>query len=490
MNSGRYAGVVAVFALTSVGAWSWASTREPFQHPPHQQIFPTCESCHQIQPDRVTMPEPTLCAACHNGQTVRRVEWDGPTKRPTNLDFNHARVFDAKQAALGMQLPCGSCHTAPGGERMDVVRAVTQGCMGCHAPGKDHRVDAPCMTCHVSLTEARDYTVENIRALPRPADHGDDWVLEHGELAANDVTRCSVCHAQDLCSSCHVNASSVPAIQALSPDPRVAEITAGREIVYPSPESHAAENWWSTHNEPARADVSTCATCHTRASCETCHVAPVPEPVRRLPSGRDGGNDGDNPPEMTALGQQQGPGVVLTRRAPPSHTPTFANEHRVPAASATAQCQACHVRDECTSCHTGSEALTTPARRIAGYHAANFLQQHSAPAFSREVECATCHNPEAFCRDCHAGQSLASEGRTDTGFHDKKPQWEFGHGKAARQALESCVACHAQSDCLACHSALSGRGVNPHGPGFDSNRLRSKSPATCTRCHTSAILNR
>jgi hypothetical protein len=59
----------------------------------------------------------------------------------------------------------------------------------------------------------------------------------------------------------------------------------------------------------------------------------------------------------------------------------------------------------------------------------------------------------------------------------------LGHGQAARQNLESCVACHAERDCLTCHSALGGRRFNPHGPDFDAARLREKNPQMCSACH-------
>ena len=249
---------------------------------------------------------------------------------------------------------------------------------------------------------------------------------------------------------------------------RVPGVTAQTER--PVPDSHRSANWWETHDDAARSGITLCAVCHTSTGCRSCHLGPVPDVFSQLPAG-------------------EGPGEI-TRSAPPTHTPTFAESHRAAAAAAPNQCQTCHVADQCSSCHSGSEALTTPARRVAGYHPANFIQQHSARAFGSETECVTCHNPEAFCRDCHGSRGMTTVGRTETGFHNRKPLFEFGHGQAARQSLESCATCHAQSDCLICHSAVSGRGVNPHGREFDAGKLRSKAPATCLRCHTSAILNR
>ncbi len=208
-------------------------------------------------------------------------------------------------------------------------------------------------------------------------------------------------------------------------------------------------------------------------------MEPVPDPVRGLPRG-DGA--GAAPP--------RGQGVALVRRPPPSHVPTFRDDHRAAAAATTARCAVCHTEATCASCHVGSDA---PAVRDVGaraYHPDNFLPQHSAAAFSQETECATCHNVEAFCRDCHASQGFGTRGRFDLGFHTRKATFVFGHGQAARQGLETCATCHDQRDCLVCHSAQGGRRVNPHGPDFDPERLRDKSPAMCLSCHFRSILDR
>ena len=76
------------------------------------------------------------------------------------------------------------------------------------------------------------------------------------------------------------------------------------------------------------------------------------------------------------------------------------------------------------------------------------------------------------------------------GFHDKKQSFLLAHGPAARQSLESCVSCHAERDCLTCHSALGGRRFDPHGPGFDADRMRRRNSQMCTVCHGSAIPER
>ncbi len=537
---------ITVLVVTGVGSWAWSQDRQTFDHLKHQRMFPTCAGCHQIQSDAVTMPASTLCTACHDGNIAPQIEWDGPSPRASNLNFNHETVIEAKRSVLGMEFPCNSCHVPSGAERMDVQRAVLSGCLGCHAPGKQHFVDATCEKCHVPLTEAPEFTIQNIRNLPEPEDHAEGFLAEHGQLAEN-TTRCAVCHAQDFCRSCHVNASTVPTIQALGQDARVAEIAMGRErlapethdeafavehgalaitattqcavchaqefcsschvnaesvpaiqqlaphpegpefgrkrtVVYPTPASHGERDWLERHGPAAGSDGASCATCHAQPSCTSCHVAPLPEAIRRLPKPVSAIEDPD------PVSPQQAQGVILARGAPASHTPGFADDHRAFAATTTVQCATCHTQDQCISCHTGSDALTAPGKRIAQYHPANFQQQHAAPAFSQAVECATCHNPEAFCRDCHNNQGFETSGRIATGFHAGKPTFVFGHGVAARQGLESCATCHAQRDCLLCHSGISGRRISPHGNDLDLQKLKEKNPVICLACHTTGIL--
>ncbi|HEX5635394.1 MAG TPA: cytochrome c3 family protein, partial [Gemmatimonadales bacterium] len=72
-------------------------------------------------------------------------------------------------------------------------------------------------------------------------------------------------------------------------------------------------------------------------------------------------------------------------------------------------------------------------------------------------------------------------------YHDATPTFVSGHGQAARQALESCVSCHRETDCLACHSATGGRRFNPHGPGWDADKMRKANPQMCLACHGTNI---
>lgn len=108
---------------------------------------------------------------------------------------------------------------------------------------------------------------------------------------------------------------------------------------------------------------------------------------------------------------------------------------------------------------------------------------HPSAAYARETSCGDCHNVASFCQTCHRSAGLVSTKALGSGYHDASRFFLAGHGQAARQSLESCTACHVERDCLTCHSAVGGRGYNPHGPGFDAERLRRKNPEMCAACH-------
>jgi hypothetical protein len=145
------------------------------------------------------------------------------------------------------------------------------------------------------------------------------------------------------------------------------------------------------------------------------------------------------------------------------------------AAADESTCTTCHVETFCVECHDG------PAD--GGYHPTGFVARHSADAFGRSADCATCHSTQAFCRECHEQTGLAGFDRLGPDFHAGGPIWLIRHGQAARQNLESCASCHAQTDCTACHSAVGAFKVNPHARDFDAERAFARSPRTCAACH-------
>ncbi|HKJ92160.1 MAG TPA: cytochrome c3 family protein [Longimicrobiales bacterium] len=438
---------------------------QAFPHERHVRLFPLCTGCHVGVPsgDWATFfPDSTTCLRCHDGQRLRRVQYTAPVReRPTNLKFTHPNHI-AAAGQQGTSVECTTCHTPKGGSRMDVRLAQVPRCLSCHAhPGTSHYVDAPCATCHVPLANTN-FGVARVRDLPVPDDHRSPDFLrnQHGRLAQSETARCSTCHTQERCTSCHVSTGSAPVIARIP--------QAGPNLDLPSfpahyftPASHEKETWLQAHGARAKARGADCSACHTRNDCQACHVQPAPAPVQHMPP----------------RPQTRAPGVMLVRKAPPSHaTPGWQEQHGTFASSDGATCQSCHTRRFCEDCHTA------PSNR---FHPADFVARHASTAYSGRLECQSCHNVAVFCRACHeqVGVGTPTDRPLGPGFHDGKPGWLLQHGQAARQDLETCASCHKQQDCLQCHSETGTLQINPHGPDFDPQRVQKRNAAICAACH-------
>jgi hypothetical protein len=216
-----------------------------------------------------------------------------------------------------------------------------------------------------------------------------------------------------------------------------------------------------------------CANCHARPSCTACHLTDNQATRALFAHGETGGVGATTVRVGTA-----GPGVRYAT-TPRVHGRDWVRSHAAAGASETT-CLGCHERKTCEQCHATLLA--------GGFHEPNFVEQHGPAAYASDVQCSSCHSTERFCRGCHDGTGRAGEGRNNIAFHSAAPLWLLGHGQAARQSLESCASCHAQADCTRCHSALTGWRVNPHGSGFNANRLAGANRLTCLRCHRAAEL--
>jgi hypothetical protein len=453
-----------VVLLAASGGAALQLHRDAFDHEQHHKLFPTCVGCHAgIQEEgRPVFPAPESCANCHDGTVQKRVEWTAPPAHASNLRFTHA-VHVRKS---GEKLPtdstvtCSACHIPSGGDWLTVRRTISGQCLDCHGLRVAHFSvpDTACGTCHLTLAEAKALPRERVAKFDKPASHDDEEFLTskgHGEQAEAGDRTCAVCHARDFCAQCHVNAPEVKAIQALAPDPRSLALKAELK----APASHEDSRFIAQHGGKAKRDPASCASCHAQESCLACHRT-RPAVVLALP----------------ARGPGRAVGAQIERKKPGYHTPDFADRHSAFANSSPRSCNSCHARAECLECHR-------PNAGAAGmYHPAGFLTRHPAAAFSRQVDCSECHNQGSFCATCHEQSGLVATRRLAEGYHDGQPFFLLNHGTTARQNLESCVTCHTERDCLACHS-VQGRRFNPHGPGFNPERLRRRNPQTCAACH-------
>ena len=445
--------------------------RAQFDHFTHRSLFPTCVECHQgaeEDPELPIWPEAESCAACHDGTTRPRVEWAPPTEsRPSNVKFAHELVslMPRKTPQGERALTCGDCHLPADGTWMAVQRATPEGCLGCHGTGAPHLAESDelCSTCHLALPRARRLRLADVAEFPEPPSHArEDFSRGAGHGALATGTSDPVASS---CATCHARDFCL-SCHVDAPEQRAIQALApdprslAIAVTLRAPPGHAAAGFLREHGTTVGTDARQCATCHTRESCFACHA-----PSQRVSMA------------LHPRAEGRGVGAQPVRRPPVSHAENFRRGHAAAAASSPATCAGCHVRPDCLQCHR-PDAAAAP-----GYHPAGFVTVHPSAAYARETSCGECHNVASFCQTCHLSAGLVSTKTLGSGYHDASPFFIVGHGQAARQSLESCTACHVERDCLTCHSALGGRRASPHGPGFDAERLRRKNPEMCAACH-------
>ena len=493
-----------IVPLVLAVATATLGTQQPrgaFPHARHAKLFPTCAGCHNgiLTGDSTRMfPTVDACAQCHNGTDVRRVAWTGHVEKATNLKFSHTD-HEMMSAQGGAPAQCVNCHGQQAGRDtawMHVAGADPAACIACHRhQASEHLApQADCTTCHKTLVQAANLSAATIAAFPKPASHSDpNWIATHAPKNDAQLAQCAICHARESCERCHVNADQVPAIAALGRDARVASLERGVQPVYFTPASHKGSDWAYAHGADARATSQTCAVCHTRANCTTCHIGREGQDViSKLPEAKPGRARGVNlvhesvapsVPPNSAGSMTAGAGLVILATAQDTvravkvhvHPAGFATQHKDAAASGQLNCQGCHQPRDCTACHDGVSTR-------GNYHPLDFMSRHATSAYAQEQNCSSCHRVETFCRSCHLKSGIANTGGVRGMAHSGQPLWLLQHGQAARQGLTSCTACHQQRDCLRCHSNL-GLNINPHGPDFNAQAMGSRDMQMCLVCH-------
>jgi len=177
-----------------------------------------------------------------------------------------------------------------------------------------------------------------------------------------------------------------------------------------------------------------------------------------------------------------------------SHEGNFTRNHSGAARSSTTSCVQCHDQNFCQDCH----AQTVPfpievmmAERVDRnfIHRPDFLSRHSIEARADEALCRRCHGTN-FCISCHNLQNLTSASSNPKNPHPlnwNTPGSADFHGRAARNDIVSCVACHEQgshSNCVNCHR-VGGIGGNPHPPGWTGRHGHDEIArnSMCSACH-------
>ena len=257
-----------------------------------------------------------------------------------------------------------------------------------------------------------------------------DFLQFRHSLHIEDETTCAECHEsapestlssdnnfpkKEVCENCHEN-DVLSRIKFLNAQPQYklnfdhkAHLGRGAECKT-CHKNLISEEYVGGSGFPS---METCFTCHdgTKApkTCETCHLEPA---------------------------------------KPKNHLLNWEKIHKIKASLDEKSCMGCHQdKSFCLNCHKG---LEKPSK----HHNPNYELTHKFDARVSSKNCSSCHK-QNFCADCHksSGVSSRSEIKIKTphpaGWIDKtSPRF---HANTARMRLNTCRACHDQSDCNFCH---------------------------------------
>lgn len=351
MAAGATALVACGTTLTSLLVVREAPPRlDPIRmpHARHAEAKVACVVCHEAAYDATDLsarlvPKEAKCLECHKAE-----------KESGNCGFCHtdaslARPLEPRQAPLRIDHAahlervdedCSRCHTAlsdrgrpPEGPAMEM-----KACLSCHEHEKEYD-EGRCGTCHVDLR--RDPRLPGLAF-----EHGGDFLHGHALPARSGDASCSTCHGATFCSDCHSQTVGL-AVETRLPE-RV-----DRSFLHRG-------DFVARHASEARADSRTCATCHTPASCEGCHVAEGLSPLSANPR--------DPHPSGWAW---------------PGSTPFHGDAARRNVSS-------------CAPCHDqGAASICVDCHRVGGVggdpHPAGFTRRHPASEIGGNGTCLACH---------------------------------------------------------------------------------------------------
>lgn len=313
----------------------------------------------------------------------------------------------------------------------------------------------------------------------------------HGAAVTSQRASDSLRPAMSVCVDCHNADNAAPAISECSTchvgfSRRVDEVVSKPEqwrAVRPAPmvppPAQAALRFDHARHVPRLGGEKSCVACHsagepqmpTMQSCTTCHDgASAPSTCATChPTGSDG----------KLRGARQSIDEPLR---PDNHSVDFLKRHASVAKSGMAECMACHVEQDCASCHNASMAMPFAV------HPPNFLTIHAVDARMNPGNCSDCHSVQTFCTSCHVRADVTTEAP-----HSPPPRRQFhppgwleasaanNHGVMARRDITECASCHGETDCITCHA-----GINPHPPEFalSCRKLLTANASSCAKCHS------
>ncbi len=336
-----------------------------------------------------------------------------------------------------------------------------------HGPHLAHGMS--CVRCHANAARGPDAGTE--AGTEGDLDAG---VLPTEELHAASVTRpllpaesdCRECHTdpeRDGCPRCHTEPQRAGGYADRDDDIRFEHAshesaTRGRCV-----RCHRSEGETEASYVPTRPPMSTCTSrCHAEEmsslDCERCH---------------------------TDLHRFQITDVALI-----DHGPGFLRRHGIAARASAQLCTQCHDATHCEDCHVSGQGLSheviVPSAQHRDFvHRGDFEARHGVESGLERGTCLRCHGV-SFCDGCHhaagIGGGVGPGSPHPPGWLD--PTSPFGHARAARRDLLSCVSCHeadAETTCVPCHR-VGGVAGSPHPPGFGGG-MDPLAIGVCRACH-------
>lgn len=293
------------------------------------------------------------------------------------LDERRRKPFEHR-AHVTQGVTCTDCHAgiAEAGDEGPLHLPSDERCLDCHSPPHDPN---PCQDCHglprtrETLASARQHLVfSHQRHLP--------------ELSGN-CARCHVGVAEDVspllpsmatCLRCHQHEG-----QFASRECGACHRDLVAEAVRPRSHLPHDEAFIQSHGAQAASAADLCRSCHTEASCASCHGVSVPVLPARF-----------------AFDAPLGPDF---------HRAGFRSRHGLEAKTDTGLCLTCHATTSCASCHENAGLAATGATRGSPHPARGWVSAtrgenaHGAAARQDPVGCAGCHQGpgEALCVGCH-----------------------------------------------------------------------------------------
>lgn len=232
-----------------------------FPHKPHMEQELTCDTCHELQDQQVSMPKFEVCLTCHEAEDdvfAKCNECHAKKKITVKEDS-----VDTHWALIEPLLP-DDWKDVKFHHALHLENEV-EVCLGCHqeihtsdhsalknipsmeeamAYNETHGISNECSVCHL-----------RINPITPPASHDSAWDRKHGMLEPfTEKERCLLCHQESTCDACHRTET---------------------------PKSHT--NLWrrKTHGIQSAFDRSSCLVCHRNDECMICHrtAAPAARPT-------------------------------------------------------------------------------------------------------------------------------------------------------------------------------------------------------------------